>query len=61
MHCAEMITALLQGQAGVRGAAISLAAREARVLFDPAAVSARELAATIERAGYRVTDREGTS
>lgn len=59
--CADAITALLQAQAGVRAAAVSFAAREARVLFDPAAVSARELAAIVERAGYRVTDTEGTS
>lgn len=64
MHCtgcAETIQALLQGNAGVRKAAAEFDAREAKVLYDPAAISEDRLAAVIEKAGFRVADRSTSS
>jgi copper chaperone CopZ len=64
MHCsgcAGTIQALLQGSAGVRKASADFDSREARVLYDPAAVSEDQLAAAIEKAGFRVTDRRTSS
>jgi copper chaperone CopZ len=63
MHCtgcASTIEALLQ-KAGVRRVSADFDAGEARVLYDPAAVSEDDLAAVIEKAGYRVTNRSATS
>lgn len=64
MHCtgcASTIQTLLQHNGGVKKAAASFDAGEARVLYDPAVVSEDELAATIEKAGYRVTERKALS
>ena len=55
--CASTIQALLQRSAGVHGASVSLKEGEARVLYDPAAVTVTELTAVIEKSGYRVRDR----
>jgi Hg(II)-responsive transcriptional regulator len=55
MHCdgcARTIEALVSTEPGVRKATVSFKAREARILFDPRAVSADRLAATIRQAGY---------
>lgn len=64
MHCsgcASTIQMLLQRQPGVRRVSAYFNTGEARVLYDPAAVSEDDLAATIEKAGYRVTARSATS
>lgn len=60
MHCsgcAAAIALLLQRSAGVRRASASFDTGEARVFYDPAAVAEEDLAAAIERAGYRVASR----
>lgn len=60
MHCtgcASTIQALLQHNAGVKKASASFDAGEARVLYDPAEVSEDQVAAVIEKAGFRVTER----
>jgi Hg(II)-responsive transcriptional regulator len=60
MHCdgcARTIEALVSSEPGVRKATVSFKTREARILFDPSAVSEDRLAATIRRAGYSVTLR----
>lgn len=57
MHCdgcARTIEALVSTEPGVRKASVSFKEREARVLFDPQAVSEDRLAATIRQAGYAV-------
>ena len=59
--CASTIQMLLQRKPGVRRVSAYFNTGETRVLFDPAAVSEDELAATIEKAGYRVTARSATS
>lgn len=64
MHCsgcASTIQMLLQRKAGVRRVSASFDAGEARVLYDPAAVSEDDIAAAIEQAGYRVTNRSTAS
>lgn len=64
MHCsgcASTIRMLLQRKAGVRQVSAQFDPGEARVLFDPAAVSEDDLVAVIEKAGYRVTDRSAAS
>ena len=57
MHCegcAKTIEALLGAEPGVQRAAVSFQAREAQVQFDPKATGDAQLAAAIERAGYKV-------
>lgn len=60
MHCsgcADTIKALVEKQSGVRIATVSLAAGEARILYDPTTVSEEHIARVIERPGYRVIGR----
>lgn len=60
MHCdgcARTIESLVSTEPGVRKAAVSFKTREARILFDPHAVSEDRLTATIRRAGYSVAGR----
>lgn len=60
MHCdgcARTVEALVSAEAGVRKASVSFNEREARILFDPQAVSEDRLAATIRKAGYAVVDK----
>ena len=64
MHCtgcASTVQMLLQRQPGVRRVSAYFNTGEARVLYDPAAVSEDDLVATIEKAGYRVTNRSATA
>jgi DNA-binding transcriptional MerR regulator/copper chaperone CopZ len=60
MHCTgcvDTLEALLDAEAGVYEADVSLERGEARVLFDPAATDPARLAATIEKPGYKVAAR----
>lgn len=64
MHCtgcASTIQALLQRNDGVKKASASFEAGEARVLYDPTAVSEDQLAGVIEKAGFRVIERKAGS
>lgn len=57
MHCegcAETIKALLSVEAGVKASTVSFQEGNARVLYDPAAVDEKKLAAAIEKGGYKV-------
>ena len=59
MHCdgcAGTIEALLAREPGVKGASVSYAAGKGQILYDPAATDPVRIAATIERAGFRVAD-----
>lgn len=61
MHCdgcAETVKALLDRAPGVKTTAVSFADAEARVLYDPAAVSEDQLVSLVQRPGYRVVARE---
>jgi len=58
MHCdgcASTIEALLAREPGVKGASVSYAGGKGQILYAPAATDPSRIAATIERAGYRVT------
>jgi Hg(II)-responsive transcriptional regulator len=60
MHCdgcARTIAAIVSAESGVKKATVSFKAREARILFDPEAVSEDRLTAAIRQAGYSVKDR----
>lgn len=60
MHCdgcASNVQSLLERQIGIKKAATSFQDREARILYDPAAVSEAQLVNVVERAGYRVTNQ----
>jgi copper chaperone len=50
--CVKNITGVLTGMAGVASAEVSLEAAEAKVAFDPAAVSREALLGAIEDAGF---------
>lgn len=50
--CVKNITGVLTAIAGVAGAEVTLEAGEARVSYDPAAVSRASLCAAIEDAGF---------
>ena len=57
-----MVKRALEGLRGVSRADVSFHAREARVIFDPAAVSVDDLVAAVNRLGFRasVKRKEGT-
>lgn len=60
MHCdgcASNIQALLGKSAGVQKAAVSFKEGQARVLYEAKSITGDELAAVIEKAGYRVVQR----
>jgi copper chaperone len=50
--CVKNITGVLSGLAGVASAEVSLEAGEARVAFDPRAVTRDALVSAIEDAGF---------
>ncbi len=50
--CVKNITGVLSGLTGVVSAEVSLEAAEAKVTFDPLAVTRAELLAAIEDAGF---------
>ncbi len=50
--CVKNITGVLAALPGVAGAEVSLEAGQARVAYDPAAVSREALCAAIEDAGF---------
>jgi copper chaperone CopZ len=47
---------LLAREPGVKGVSVSYAAGKGQILYDPAATDPVRIAATIERAGFRVAD-----
>ncbi len=58
MHCdgcAERIRTVVGKQAGVQQAEVSYTDGEARIHYNPHAVTEKALAEVIERAGFRVT------
>lgn len=60
MHCdgcAQTVKALLERAPGVKTAAVAFGTGEARIHYDPGAMSEERLITMIERPGYRVTSR----
>ena len=50
--CARTIAAVVSAEPGVKKATVSFKTQEARILFDPVAVSEDRLDTAIEQAGY---------
>ncbi len=60
MHCngcADTIKAVIERQSGVQVADVSYDQGQARILYDPQAISEDRLAATVQKLGYRVTQQ----
>lgn len=60
MHCnscAETLKELLEREPGVKTASVVFEKAEARVVYDPAAIDEKRLAAAAQRPGYRVIGR----
>jgi Hg(II)-responsive transcriptional regulator len=60
MHCAgcvDTVKTLLEMEAGVKAASVSLQDGAARVLVDPATAKPERLASVVKRAGYKATLR----
>ena len=60
MHCegcARIIQSLLERKTGVRTVNVSFKESEARILYDTTTVAEDQLAASIEKAGYRVAQK----
>ncbi len=60
MHCdgcAATVKALVEQEPGVKAVSVSFKDGEARVLYDPEAITEDRLAATIQKPGYRVVGR----
>jgi copper chaperone CopZ len=60
MHCdgcAANVQSLLERQAGIKKAAASYQDKQARILYDPSAVTEEQLVNIVERGGYSVTSR----
>ena len=55
--CAATVKALVEKEPGVRAVSVSFKDGEARVLYDPEAVTEDRLAATIQKPGFRVVER----
>lgn len=58
MHCdgcASNVQSLLERQPGIRKAAASFKDKQARILYDPQAVTEDQLVNLVERGGFRVT------
>lgn len=61
MHCdscARAIKTLVERAAGVKTVTVAFEGGEARILYDPAAITEDRLAAAVEKRGYRVVARE---
>jgi copper chaperone CopZ len=59
--CANTIKSLVEKEPGVRMASVSLAERQARVLYDPKATPEGRLVEAIQGPGFRVVAREGVA
>lgn len=60
MHCescARTIQTVVGAEDGVREVDVSFDSKEARVLYDPAKIDEDRIAGTVERPGFRVTER----
>lgn len=60
MHCdgcASNVQSLLERQTGIKKAATSFKDKQARILYDPSAVTEDQVVSVIERGGYSVINR----
>lgn len=60
MHCdgcANTIKTLVEKEPGVKAASVSFADGQARILYDPQTTTEDQLAATVQKPGFRVVER----
>ena len=55
--CARTIEAVVSKEPGVHQVTVSFSGRNARILFDPEAVTEERLATAIQKTGFAVTSR----
>ncbi|MBN9566754.1 MAG: heavy-metal-associated domain-containing protein [Alphaproteobacteria bacterium] len=56
--CANTIKGLVEKEPGVRMATVSFDEGQARILYDPQAVSEDRLVAAVQKPGFRVVGRQ---
>jgi copper chaperone CopZ len=56
--CANTIKTLVEGEPGVQVATVSFDEGQARILYDPQTVNEDRLVAAVEKAGFRVVERQ---
>jgi copper chaperone CopZ len=64
MHCdgcASTVKTLIERLPGVQMATVSFAERQARILYDPAAIDEPRLVAAIKKPGFRVVGPQASS
>lgn len=57
-HCANTIKTVVEKQSGVQMATVSFDEGQARILYDPQAISEDRLVATIQEPGFKVASRQ---
>jgi copper chaperone CopZ len=60
-HCANTIKGLVEQLAGVKIATVSFSEGQARILYEPQAVTEGRLVAAIQEPGFRVVGRDGSN
>ena len=56
--CANIIKTLVEGEPGVQMATVSFDEGQARILYDPQAVTEDRLVAMVQKPGFRVVERQ---
>lgn len=56
--CANTIKGLVETEPGVRMATVSFEEGQARILYDPQAITEDRLVATVQKPGFRVVERQ---
>lgn len=57
-HCANSIKTVVEKQFGVQMATVSFDESQARILYDPQAISEDRLVAAIQEPGFKVASRQ---
>lgn len=60
-HCANTIKGLVEQLDGVKMATVSFGEGQARILYEPQAISEERLVAVIQEPGFRIVGRDGSS
>lgn len=60
-HCANTIKTLVEQQPGVQVAKVSFDEGQARILYDPQAITEDRLIAVVQEPGFRVVGRDGSN
>lgn len=60
-HCANTIKTLVERQPGVQVAEVSFDEGQARILYDPQAITEDRLVAAVQEPGFHVVGRDGSN